>query len=135
MSAARAAIAATAAAVLLAGGLLLAALLAGAVGGVAVAWFSLRHTKFEMRNGAQVYVPNWIIGLALSLLLLSRMAWRFSQMYPLLAAQGTLPTSFNGVTSPLTAVLLGIVLAYHAAYSIGVLHHPARPAPAGPRLE
>jgi hypothetical protein len=109
----------------------LAALLGAGLAGVGVAAFALRHTRFEQRDGADFYVPNAVIGLVLSALLLARVAWRMVQMYPLLTQPGgPPPDALQALNTPLTTALIGLVLAYYAAYCVGVLRHPARPAAA-----
>jgi len=91
----------------------LGALLAGVLAGAGVAWYSLRHTRFEQKDGKDYYVPNAKIGLALSTLLLARIAYRLWQVYPLLqappaaaqanAAQAmTSPMALQAMNTPLT---------------------------------
>ena len=48
----------------------------GALAGIALGWFGLKHTRFDAREGRRGYTPNPWIGGALSLLLVARLAWR-----------------------------------------------------------
>ena len=56
----------------------------------------------------------------LSLLLVARIAWRFFEMssVPLAARAGQMQ---DFTRSPLTLVIVGMLLAYYAAYAIGIL--------------
>jgi len=111
---------------------LLGALLAGGVPGVGVAWYAVRHTRFEQKDGKDYYVPNAKIGLTLSALLLARVAYRLFQVYPLLTQPGGPPLgALQAMNTPLTTALIGLVIGYYLAYCIGVLNHPSRPAPQG----
>lgn len=98
------------------------ALLLGALAGFGLSRFALSHTKFDLEGATQYYVPNPWIGMALTGLLLARMAWRFWQMYPLLTQDGAPPPAF-GALSPLTLLMLATILSYNAAYLFGILHH------------
>ena len=55
---------------------LLGALLAGIAGGAALGWLGLRHTKFEATVEGKFYIPHTYIGVLVSALLLSRIAYR-----------------------------------------------------------
>ena len=106
----------------------LGALLAGGAAGIAVAWYSLRHTRFEQKDGKDYYVPNAKIGLTLSALLIARIAYRLWQVYPLLAQPNPPPQALQAVSTPLTSAIIGLVFGYYLAYFVGILRHPARPA-------
>jgi hypothetical protein len=109
---------------------LLAALAAGAIGGIAVAAYAVRRTRFERKDGLDYYVPNARIGLTLSALLIARIVYRMVQLYPLLLQPGgPPPEALQSMSTPLTGALIGLVLGYYLAYCIGVLRHPSRPAP------
>jgi hypothetical protein len=108
-----------------------AALLGGSLAGFLLSRFALGHTTFALEGEAQYYVPNPWIGMSLTSLLLARMAWRMWQMYPLFTqADGAVPPAFGPLT-PLTLLMLASILSYNAAYLLGILTHPAKPAAAG----
>lgn len=118
----------------LAGGdqLAFAALAAGAIGGVVLAHVGLRLTRFEHENGVLHYTPNAKIGIALFALLIARLGYRLLSAY--------LAGNMNGFAgkqggdavlhSPLTLLVLGLVLAYYARYAVGVLRVARRGPPA-----
>lgn len=104
------------------------ALLLGTLAGFGISVFALRHTKFETLDGAHFYVPNAIIGLALSGLLMARLAWRMVQLWPVLSQPDASPPYSFGAMSPLTLAMVGAVLAYYGAYYMGILRHWDNPA-------
>jgi hypothetical protein len=92
------------------GGLLLGALL-GLVG--------LRLTRFETTVEGHFYTPNTHIGVALSLLLVGRIAYRSWTHRDFLTAQNpTLPFQ-----SPLTLFILGLTVGYYIVYQTGLFIH------------
>ncbi len=98
------------------------ALIAGAVGGAAVGYFGLRHTKFETTREGQFYTPHTYIGLFISALFLGRLAYRFITLYPTMAAAhrgNEDPMAFQ--KSPLTLAIFGVVIGYYVAYYAGVI--------------
>lgn len=109
------------------------AMLAGAAIGVPLALYGLRLTRFEHGAQGQFYTPNLYLGLGISLLFVSRMAWRFYVLWPLLQA-GDVSLSHVYSRSPLTYGLLALVLAYFATYSFGIIR-AARKARAQPSAE
>ncbi len=56
-----------------------AGIAAGLVGGLVLGFFALRHTRVEWHDGRPTYVPNPWFGGLLTLLLVGRLAWRWSQ--------------------------------------------------------
>lgn len=104
------------------------ALVAGGTIGVLIAVLALRHTKYEQHDGVEYYVPHLYLGLALSSLLLARMAYRVYEVWPQMAhPDGAAPPAFTMPQSPITLALIGLILLYNAAFCIGVLrHHSAR---------
>jgi hypothetical protein len=69
----------------------------GALAGAGLAWFALKHTRFDVREGRPGYTPNPWIGGALSVLLVARLAWRWHDGA---FSQGMAPGAANA--SPLT---------------------------------
>ena len=100
-----------------------AAVLGGGALGAALAWFGIRLTRFEVTEKGIFYTPSGYIGIVLSALLLSRLAYRFVVLYPTFqASKAETGDPFAMYqSSPLTVALLGIVIGYYMAYCIGLL--------------
>lgn len=98
-------------------------MLAGIAGGTALAWLGLRHTQFEITEQGSFYTPHTWIGLAVSALLIGRIAYRFMVVYPMAhaASQAGANPFAAYQRSPLTLAIFGIVIAYYIAYYAGVL--------------
>jgi hypothetical protein len=95
------------------------ALAGGMVSGCALGWYGLHLTKFEESPIGLFYTPNAHLGIALSLLLLGRLAYRAVQVY---AVHGSFrPDSGAFAPSPLTLVIFGTVAGYYVAYAAGLL--------------
>ncbi len=88
---------------------------AGALGGAALGWFALRHTHAEFVQGQGYYSPNPWIGGVLSLLLIGRLAWRWSQGA---FSDGAMQTAQQA--SPLTLAFAAALIAYFLANNIGL---------------
>jgi hypothetical protein len=100
-------------------------LIGGALGG-----YGLRLTKFEQTPLGLFYTPNAHLGIALSLLLLGRVAYRAIQLY---AVPGSLQGDSGAfVRSPLTLLIFGTLAGYYVAYAVGLLRWRARAAPLVP---
>jgi tellurite resistance protein TehA-like permease len=91
--------------------------------GGALAVFGLRRTVFEPTPQGLFYTPNAHIGIALSMLFVARIAYRFFEL-------GTLdPAAFGGgnghapdfARSPLTLGVFGLLAGYYVGYAIGLL--------------
>ena len=95
--------------------------LAGGIAiGIALALWGLKLTTFEKTQEGWFYTPNARIGIALTVLLVGRVAYRLFE----LSRQHGLPmrnASQDVMRSPLTLVIVGTVLAYYAAYAAGLL--------------
>jgi hypothetical protein len=102
---------------------LLGAMLAGIAGGAALGWFGLQHTKFEKTAQGDFYTPHTWIGVAVSLLLLGRIAYRLIVIYPSLhaAAQADQNPFAAFQRSPLTLAIFGVLVGYYVFYYAGVL--------------
>lgn len=100
-----------------------AAVLGGGVLGAALAWFGIRLTRFEVTQKGIFYTPSGHIGIVLSALLLSRLAYRFVVLYPTFqASKAETGDPFAMYqSSPLTIMLFGIVIGYYLAYCVGLL--------------
>jgi hypothetical protein len=102
-------------------------LLGGVLIGGAIGMLGLRLTRFEVDPvRGDCYVPNPWIGALLTVLLLGRLVYRFMVMQQPSAAAtpgagfGTQPYS------PLTMLLIGLLVGYYIAYFIGLLIHHRR---------
>ncbi len=87
----------------------------GALAGIALGWFGLKHTRFDAREGRCGYTPNPWIGGALSLLLVARLAWRWQDGA---FSQGMAPGAANA--SPLTLGLAAALVCYGLTQAIGL---------------
>lgn len=97
----------------------LGALLGGIAVSVVLAWFGVRLTTFERTDQGDFYTPNTVIGVSLTLLLVARLAFRFTVVYQSTADGG--PPGVSSLGSPLTMAILGLTFGYYVAYYIGVL--------------
>lgn len=103
---------------------LLAALAGGAVGGVALGFIGLRHTKFEATSQGEFYTPHTYIGLLVSALFIARIAFRFMAIY--LAPRAFVPpmNPFDQYQrSPLTLAIFGVLVGYYVVFNLGILQH------------
>ena len=111
--------------VALAEGLFGGALLGGALG-----LLGLRLTRFEVDPAkGDCYVPNPWIGALLTVLLLGRLGWRLMVVWPQMqqapAAPGAMPP-MGYAASPLTMLVIGLLVGYYIAYFSGLLIHHRR---------
>jgi hypothetical protein len=97
---------------------LLLALGGGILPGAALGFVGLRLTKFEVIEGKNFYTPNTYIGVALSLLFVGRMLYRFWSLHEVVAHNQ--PPLFQ---SPLTFFVFGLVAGYYLVFQTGVLRH------------
>ena len=103
-------------------------LLAGCAVGVGLGVFGLRLTRFEATPAGHFYTPNPYLGVALSVLLIARLGWRYAQLYGAgLADDG----SMHLARSPLTLLIFGLLAGYYTTYSAGLLRWKHRGEPAG----
>ena len=112
--------------------LAVAAELGGVAIGVVLAVYGLRHTKYENTAEGLFYTPNAHIGIALSLLLAGRVAYRFFQMYASSAAFAQPPQDF--ARSPLTLLIFGTTAGYYACYALGLIRWQ-RSVPQSPSVD
>jgi hypothetical protein len=96
------------------------ALLSGAAVGVALGIVGHRLTTFEATPQGLFYTPNAHLGIALSLLLAGRIAWRYFQIS--MVVDTSTPGPGPGfVSSPLTLLIFGTLAGYYVSYAIGLL--------------
>jgi uncharacterized membrane protein YidH (DUF202 family) len=95
------------------------ALAAGAAVGIGLGVYGLRMTRFEKTPQGLFYTPNAHLGVALSLLLVGRILYRFIQVY---SASGSVAgPQVNYATTPLTLLIFGTLAGYYVTYAIGLL--------------
>jgi len=95
-------------------------LLAGGLAvGMVLAVYGLRRTKFEVTPQGYYYTPNAHLGIALSLLFLARIAYRFIEIYMLNPAVPRNMQEFG--SSPLTLGVFGLLAGYYVGYAIGLV--------------
>jgi hypothetical protein len=94
----------------------------GVASGIALAVFGLSLTTFEATPEGKFYVPNGWIGLAVTALVLGRLAARLVEMPARMAAvqAGSAPPD-SLQRSPLTLGLFFLLAGYYVAYYAGVL--------------
>ncbi|HEY1716726.1 MAG TPA: hypothetical protein VGH42_00340 [Verrucomicrobiae bacterium] len=92
------------------GGLLLGALL-GFIG--------LRLTKFETTDAGHFYTPNTHIGIALSVLFVGRIAYKYIPHGDAVVT----PVHAQPFQSPLTLFILALTVGYYLVYQTGILIH------------
>jgi hypothetical protein len=102
---------------------MLEALIAGLACGAALAYLGLRHTRFEVTPEGRFYTPHTYIGLAVTLLLVGRIAYRF--LYLANGANGTFGPGPNAAAayqrSPLTVGIFAVLVGYYVLFYAGVL--------------
>jgi cytochrome b561 len=98
--------------------------LAGALVGAFLGVLGTRLTKFEVTPAGLFYTPNAHLGIALSLLLVLRLAWRFV----MLQTNGRQfdPQSMQIGSNPLTMAIFGTLAGYYVTYAIGLLRWRAQ---------
>lgn len=97
----------------------------GAAAGAALGMLALKRTHAQVIDGQRYYTPNPWIGGGLTLLLLGRLAWRWSQGT---FAGGSAQAAQQA--SPLTLGIAAALVAYSLVYSIGLLLRMRQLAPA-----
>lgn len=103
----------------------------GALIGGAIGLLGLRLTRFETDPvKGDCYVPNPWIGALLTALLLGRLAWRLLVAWPQMQQQAALPPgampSMGYAASPLTMLMIGLLVGYYIVYFSGLLIHHRR---------
>jgi membrane associated rhomboid family serine protease len=88
----------------------------GAVLGAALGVFAQKHTHAQLVDGKRYYTPNPWIGGGLTLLLLGRLAWRWSQ-----GALAASSVQVGQQVSPLTLGIAATLIAYSLVHSSGLL--------------
>ncbi len=102
---------------------LLGALIGGIACGATLAYFGLQHAKFEVTAQGRFYTPHTYIGLFVTALFVSRVAFRFLTVYlnPYTASQSNQSPFDAYPKSPLTLAIFGVLIGYYVLFNIGVL--------------
>ncbi len=81
--------------------------------------FGLSKTRFEPTKKGLFYTPNAHLGMALSLLFLGRIIYRFVEVYTI---DPDVPHDMNEFArSPITLCVFGLLVGYYIAYAIGLI--------------
>lgn len=99
-------------------------LAAGLAGGVVLGLLALKLTRFEIDGSNDCYCPNPWIGLALTALFIGRLIYRFMVVWPEMSHTAGGYAQWHH--SPLTSLILGLLLGYYIAYYAGLLIHHRR---------
>lgn len=91
----------------------------GLLPGALLGFVGLRLTRFETTAEGHFYTPNTHIGVALSLLLAGRIAYRFMVLNSAAAAPDHPPP----MQSPLTFFIFGLTAGYYIVYQAGLFIH------------
>lgn len=100
-----------------------ASLWGGVAAGIALGILGLRLTRFESTAQGLFYTPSAHLGIALSTLLVCRIAYRYV-FNGLPGANGPVPPT--QALTPLTLLLIGTLAGYYCTYAIGLLRWGAR---------
>jgi hypothetical protein len=102
---------------------MLEAVVVGLACGLALAYLGLRHTRFEVTAEGRFYTPHTYIGLAVTLLLVGRLAYRF--LYLSNGANGMFAADPGAAAayqrSPLTVGIFAVLVGYYVLFYAGVL--------------
>ncbi|HUL47318.1 MAG TPA: hypothetical protein VLV25_09510 [Steroidobacteraceae bacterium] len=102
---------------------MLEALIGGLACGAALAGAGLRHTRFEVTPEGRFYTPHTYIGLAVTLLFLGRLLYRF--LYLANGTNGMFAPDPNAAAayqrSPLTVGIFAVLVGYYLLYNAGIL--------------
>jgi hypothetical protein len=114
----------------------LAAVLGGLAAGIALGLWGAEHTRFLDADGRRYYVPHTYSGLAVTLLVVGRIAYRLSQIFGGSAAARAAQAAAHvhaGATavvqSPLTVAPLFLLVGYYVCYYLRVLQKSRHPKP------
>ncbi|HXY97413.1 MAG TPA: hypothetical protein VEH00_10610 [Steroidobacteraceae bacterium] len=110
------------------------AFIAGLACGAALAYIGLRHTRFEVTPEGRFYTPHTYIGLAVTLLLVARLAYRFLYLAngPNVSFVPDPSAAAAYQRSPLTVGIFAVLVGYYVLFYAGVLlrtRAPEAPAP------
>jgi hypothetical protein len=105
---------------------------AGAVLGVALAAFGIRHTRFERTDAGVFFTPNRRIGLGVTALFLGRLVYRLITAYRIAQEAALSDEPLAGLKrSAFTLTFYFLLAGYYIAYYALVLRHPETRAGTG----
>lgn len=90
----------------------------GVAAGVGLGVLGHRLTRFEVTADGFFYTPSAHLGIALTLLLVCRIAYRFI-VHGIPGVGGALPAGQS--LTPLTLLLLGTLAGYYCSYAVGLV--------------
>lgn len=96
----------------------LAWLAGGLAAGALLARYGWKKTVFEPTPRGLFYTPNAHLGIALSLLFVARIVYRFVEVYAIDRAGSHGAADF--MQSPLTLSVFGLLAGYYIAYAVGL---------------
>jgi hypothetical protein len=100
----------------------------GLLAGAALGVLGLRLTRFEFTGEGMYYVPSAHLGIALSVLLVGRLLYRFLTVgLPTGSPAGAPPAAMH--LTPLTLLLIGTLAGYYVSYAAGLLRRSRQPPP------
>jgi hypothetical protein len=98
--------------------------LGGLLAGAALALWGASRTRFEIENGRRYYIPHTYTGIAVTLLFVGRLIYRFAQSSGALTAAGDTAQTAGpkaAMQSPLTAAIFFVLIGYYVCYYSWVL--------------
>ncbi len=118
---------------MLAAPLALGALALGTAGGAVLGHRNFRLTRLENRPEGLFYAPNMRLSVLVPMLLVSRVIYRFFELYLQIHNGTPAPDSFQ--QSPLTAVLFGLTAGFFGAYHFLLLRWQRGQKPLPPKYD
>ena len=106
----------------------LLALAGGVALGIGLGIYGKRLTRFEVTPEGLFYTPNAHLGIALSLLFIGRLAYRFIHLSLVSPGDPSMDASQFG-NSPITLLIFGTLAGYYTAYAFGLLQWKRSVAP------
>lgn len=98
------------------------AFLGGLACGTVLGVVGLRHTRFEFTPEGRFYIPHTYLGLAVTLLFVGRLIYRYISMHYAAQSLGPNPDPFATLQrSPLTLAMFGLLASYYLVFALGVL--------------
>lgn len=99
-------------------------LVGGLTAGVPLGVFGLKKTVFEPTKKGLFYTPHAHLGIALSLLFVARIVYRFVEVY---ALEPEIPHGMDDFArSSLTLAVFGLLAGYYITYAIGLVRWRSR---------
>lgn len=96
----------------------------GALAGAFLGAYGLRLTRFEATEFGYFYTPNAHLGIALSLLFVGRLVYRFLHLQMMGGTAAAPPMDFT--RSPLTLAIFATLAGYYVIYALGLLRWSQR---------